>query len=204
MYSCSSARPAISRTSRSFPRSRHWCARGRLDMPIVAVGRKDLPLDDLRARARESIANERGPGRRCVRKALGADALREGGLRRRGDLRAHPRGDRGGQAPSALRRSAARCLRDRRHEPGEGRPERGRAPVAREAVRRRPQVGRGAERGASPIFSRGGDLPYRPFPRQGIGREPDLLPRGQPASRGEPSPRARRSRSRSRWPSRSA
>jgi glucose-6-phosphate 1-dehydrogenase len=38
-----------------FPALEALVRHGRLQMPIVAVGRKDLPLDELRARARESI-----------------------------------------------------------------------------------------------------------------------------------------------------
>ncbi len=39
-----------------FPALEALVRHGRLQMPIVAVGRKDLPLDELRARARESIS----------------------------------------------------------------------------------------------------------------------------------------------------
>ena len=39
-----------------FPALQALTRHGRLEMPIVAVGRKDLPLDELRARAKESIA----------------------------------------------------------------------------------------------------------------------------------------------------
>jgi glucose-6-phosphate 1-dehydrogenase len=39
-----------------FPALQALTRHGRLDMPIVAVGRKDLPLDELRARAKESVA----------------------------------------------------------------------------------------------------------------------------------------------------
>lgn len=38
-----------------FPALQALVRRGRLDLPIVAVGRKDLEVDDLRARAKESI-----------------------------------------------------------------------------------------------------------------------------------------------------
>jgi glucose-6-phosphate 1-dehydrogenase len=43
-----------------FPALQALVRHGRLDMPIVAVGRKDLPLDDLRARAKESIEKSGG------------------------------------------------------------------------------------------------------------------------------------------------
>jgi glucose-6-phosphate 1-dehydrogenase len=43
-----------------FPALQALVHHGRLDMPIVAIGRKDLPLDDLRKRARESIAKNGG------------------------------------------------------------------------------------------------------------------------------------------------
>jgi glucose-6-phosphate 1-dehydrogenase len=43
-----------------FPALQALVHHGRLDMPIVAVGRKDLPLDDLRKRAGESIAKNGG------------------------------------------------------------------------------------------------------------------------------------------------
>src|SRR5580692_8315982 len=39
-----------------FPALAALVRRGRLDMPILAVGRKDLDLDDLRKRAKESIS----------------------------------------------------------------------------------------------------------------------------------------------------
>ena len=43
-----------------FPALQARVRHGRLDMPIVAVGRKDLDLDELRARARESVAKNGG------------------------------------------------------------------------------------------------------------------------------------------------
>src|ERR1700721_920251 len=43
-----------------FPALQALVHHGRLDMPIVAVGRKDVPLDELRARARETIAKNGG------------------------------------------------------------------------------------------------------------------------------------------------
>ncbi len=60
--------------------------------------------------------------------------------------------------------------------------ERGRADRAgvagggREAVRPRRGVGRRAQRRAPPGVPRGGDLPDRPLPRQGVGGEPAGLP----------------------------
>ena len=46
----------------------------------------------------------------------------------------------------------------------------------REAVRPRPGLGRRAQRGAPPGVPRGGDLPHRPLPGQGVGRGPAGLP----------------------------
>jgi glucose-6-phosphate 1-dehydrogenase len=43
-----------------FPALQALVRHGRLDMPIVAVGRKDLPLDELRARAKESVTKSGG------------------------------------------------------------------------------------------------------------------------------------------------
>ncbi len=43
-----------------FPALQALVQHGRLEMPIVAVGRKDLPLDELRARAKESVAKSGG------------------------------------------------------------------------------------------------------------------------------------------------
>jgi glucose-6-phosphate 1-dehydrogenase len=43
-----------------FPALQALAGHGRLEMPIVAVGRRDLPLDELRARARDSIAKNGG------------------------------------------------------------------------------------------------------------------------------------------------
>jgi glucose-6-phosphate 1-dehydrogenase len=43
-----------------FPALQALVRRGRLDMPIVAVGRKDLPIDELRARAKESVEQNGG------------------------------------------------------------------------------------------------------------------------------------------------
>lgn len=43
-----------------FPALQALVRHGRLDMPIVAVGRKDLPIEELRARAKESLAKSGG------------------------------------------------------------------------------------------------------------------------------------------------
>lgn len=43
-----------------FPALHALVRRGRLDLPIVAVGRKDLEIDELRARAKESISKSGG------------------------------------------------------------------------------------------------------------------------------------------------
>ena len=43
-----------------FPALQALVRHGRLDMPIVAVGRKDLALEELRARAKESVAKNGG------------------------------------------------------------------------------------------------------------------------------------------------
>ncbi len=43
-----------------FPALQALVRHGRLDMPIVAVGRKDLPIEELRTRAKESISKNGG------------------------------------------------------------------------------------------------------------------------------------------------
>ena len=60
MRSSSSAPPAISLTRRSSRRCRRWCKRGHLDVPVIGVAKAGWELDQVKARARDSVEQHGG------------------------------------------------------------------------------------------------------------------------------------------------
>ena len=179
---CCSAPPATWPARRSSRPSTRWSATASAGMPVIGVASSDV------GRRRRCAS---GPTRRSP-SATGddvdeaawkgsptaADATSAATTGRRPPSRRWPSHLDGRRAAAVLPGHPAGACSTTSSQGlaavGLDRP--GLAGGGREAVRPRPGVGGRAQRGAPPGVPRGGDLPHRPLPRQGVGRGPAGVP----------------------------
>ena len=148
--------------------------RGLLDCPIVGVAVDDWSVDQLKERARTSIAGTGETlGRRDLRSPRRAVLVRRRRLLRRGDVQARRRHDLRGADAGLLPGDPAVPVRHGDQGPPRRGPDRFRARRRREAVRPRSRVRDRARRGDPPVHRRVAAVPDRPLPREdGPGRDP--------------------------------
>ena len=159
-----------------FPALQAMGRRGRLDVPVIGVAKAGWGLEQLRARARESVEQHGGLDPTAFETARRPAALRRRRLPRPRDLRGAAQGARHRAPPDPLSSHPAERLRDRRRGPRPfGMCER-RAHRRGEALRARPRLGPRPQRDPPFGLRRIGDLPHRPLPRQGAGAEPVAVP----------------------------
>ena len=159
-----------------FPALQAMAKRGELRVPIIGVAKAGWTLDQLRARAQESVEKYGGLDRGRVRHAVGPAALRRRRLPRPGHLRGAPTRARRRDASGALPGDPAPALRTRR---GTTRPigMRDRRPGRRrETVRPGPRLGARPESDPARHVRRGRHLPDRPLPRQAAGPQHAVRP----------------------------
>ena len=96
----SSARPAISRTRRSFPSLQAMIKRGTLKVPVIGVAKAGWTLEHLKARAKDSLEKHGGLDPQGVRNALRPAALCRRRLQRPDDIRDPAQGTRRRQHPA--------------------------------------------------------------------------------------------------------
>ena len=92
--------------------------RGTLDVPVIGVAKAGWTLDQLRARAQDSVEKHGGAGPCGVRQAVRTASLRRRGLQGSGDLRGAATRARRRQAPRALPRDPPSAVRTRRRTTG--------------------------------------------------------------------------------------
>ena len=177
-----------------FPALQAMVKHGHLDVPVIGVAKAGWDLDQLKARARDSLEEARRRRRGGLRQALRPAALRRRRLQRPGDVPGPPQGARRGPAPGALPRHPAQPVRHGRRATRQVGLRRGRPGHRREAVRPRPGIGAGAQQDPAEQLRRDGDLPHRPLPRQDAGAEPALLPLRQLVPGADLEPPTRRER----------
>ena len=177
-----------------FPALESMIRRGHLDMPIIGVAKAGWDLDRLRKRAHDSLA-EHGEVDRAAFEKLSSllryvdgdytdpatfDALRRelGGAKRPLHYLAIP--------PSLFATVTSELARSGGAA--------GAKVDGRKAIRARPRIRPGAEPDTGPGVRGAIDIPDRPLPRQGAGREPALFPVREllPRADLEPRPRAER------------
>ena len=96
-----------------FPALQAMARRGDLDVPVIGVAKAGWTLDQLRARAQDSVEKYGGLDRDGVRQAVRPAALRRRGLQGSGDLRGAPARARRRRASRALPGDPAAALRVR-------------------------------------------------------------------------------------------
>ena len=129
-----------------FPALQAMVKRGHLDVPVIGVAKAGWNLDQLKARARDSLEKHGGVDAAAFEKLCRPAALRRRRLRRPGDVPGAPQGARRRAAAGALPRDPAGAVRRRSSSSSRSRGcADGRARDRREAVRPRPRVGAGAQ-----------------------------------------------------------
>ena len=169
--------------------------RGLLDCPIVGVAVDDWTVDQLVERARESIV---GTGEQLDEEVFNRFAERLSyvarRLRRRGDVRARRRGDRGAERPVFYLEIPPFLFGTGRQGARRGRADEERPHRRREAVRARPRIRARARRRAAPVHRRVAALPDRPLPREDGPRGDPLPPLREHDARADLEPELRRIR----------
>ena len=146
-----------------------------VNVPIVGVAKAGWTVEQLRARATDSIARSTAASTPpAFAKLLALLPLCRWRLQRSADLRASEAGAWRRKTAAALSRDSAEPVRRRRLRARQERSQRRRAPRGREAVRPRSRIGAGAQPDAARAFPRGGDLSHRSLSRQGAGSEHPL------------------------------
>ena len=120
-----------------FPSLQAMAKRGDLDVPVIGVAKAGWTLDQLRARAQDSVEKHGGLDRDAFAQAVRPAALRRRRLQGSGDLRGAPTRARRRRAPGALPGDPAPAVRTRRGATGAIRLREGGPRRRREAVRRR-------------------------------------------------------------------
>ena len=101
-----------------FPALQAMVRRGKLDVPVIGVAKSGWNLDQLKARAQDSLDQHGATGPGGVRQALLAAALHRRRLPRPGHLRPAAAGARRRQAAAALPGHPAQHVRHGRRGPG--------------------------------------------------------------------------------------
>ena len=129
-----------------FPALQAMVKRGHLDVPVIGVAKAGWNLDQLKARARDSLEKHGGARRRGVRQALRPAALRRRRLQRPGDVRRHPQRARRRRSIRPTTSPFRRCCSGRwSSSSAKSGCAEGRARHRREAVRPRPRLGARAQ-----------------------------------------------------------
>ena len=177
-----------------FPSLQAMAKRGELDVPVIGVARAGWTLEQLRARARDSVEKHGGLDPAAFEKLSSLlryvdgdygdpatfDALRRelGSAERPAHYLAIPPALFGSVVQQLAR--VGLCDRCARHR--------------REAVRRRPCLGTGTEQHPARHLRRERDLPDRPLSREAAGPQHGLLPLRQRVARAVLEPQPRRER----------
>ena len=179
-----------------FPSLQAMVKRGHLDVPVIGVAKAGWNLDQLRARARDSLEKHGGVDPAAFEKLLGPAALRRRRLQRPGDVPGAPQGARRGAAAGALPRHPAGAVRDGRRAArrksgcADGRARRSSRSRSAATSPRRRQL----NRILLGTFDETRDLPHRPLPRQAAGAQHGVLPLRQRVPRAVLEPQLRRER----------
>ena len=139
-----------------------------LDVPVIGVAIDEMSIDDLRARARESVEAAEESVDDAVFDSLAKRlSYIQGDYKDPKTFEAVESALGGAKSPGLLPGDPAVSVLDGRQGPPRRRSHRGRAGRDREALRPRPRLGGRTQRRARRAARRGPDLPDRPLPRQG-------------------------------------
>ncbi len=172
-----------------------------LNIPIIGVAKSGWTLDQLKQRAKDSLAHHGADGYDgtrtsccpCCATSMATMPIPRPSTNLHKELGEAKRPLHYLAVPPSLFGTVAEQLSQVRRC-------RQRAAGDREAVRPRPRLGKEAERHGAEVLPRGEHLPHRPLPRQGAGAEPALHALRQPDVRADLEPRPCRAASRSPWP----
>ena len=177
-----------------FPSLQAMLKRGHLDVPVIGVAKAGWNLDQLKARARDSLEKHGGLDAAAFEKLSGLLRYVDGDYGDPATFQALRKDARRRRAAGALPRDPAGAVRQGRRAARRLRLHRRRARRRREAVRPRPRVGAEAERDPAPHVRRGPHLPHRPLPRETPGPQHGVLPLRERIPRGVLEPRPHRER----------
>ena len=159
------------------------------NIPIIGVAKAGWNLDQLKARAKESLEEHGGLEQASVRKAHQPASLRRRRLRRRRHLHRASQATGRCQGAAALSRGAAQPVRHGCRGTGKIRLRRQCARRHRKAFRPQPADGAGTQSHAAQVLSRREYLPHRSLSRQRAGAEHSVHPLRQSGLRAHLEPR---------------
>ena len=173
-----------------FPSLQAMVKRGHLNVPVIGVAKAGWNLDQLRARARDSLEHHGGLDTAAFDKLSQLAALCGWRLPRSGHVSGHPPGAGLGAATGALSRHPAHAVRAGGGTAGQGGLHQRCSCHHRKALRSRPRLGAGPQPHPAVHVRRAGHLPHRPLPGQAAGAQHALLPLRQraPGAVLEPQP----------------
>ena len=162
-----------------------------LNVPIIGVAKAGWNLDQLKARAADSLQHHGGGGSKGAAAADGPAALCRWRLQRCRHIHRAAQAARRSEAAAALSRRAAQPVRDGGASASQLRLRRQCASGDREAVRPQPRYRARVEPTVGELVPGGEHLPDRPLPRQGAGPEHRLYALRQLDVRAAVEPRPR-------------
>ena len=183
-----------------FPSLHAMVKRGNLNVPVIGVAKAGWTLDQLRARAADSVEKHGGVDRAAFEKLSGLLRYVDGDYQRPGHVPRHPAGTRRRRAPGPLSGDSASALRTGGGATRQGRRGKWRARHRGEAVRHGSCLGASAESNPAgglstraSIFRIDHYLGKRPVNSMFYSAVRKLV------SRAAPEPHPRRETCRSRW-----
>jgi len=158
-----------------FPSLQAMLKRGTLDVPVIGVAKAGWNLDQMKARAKDSLEKHGGLDPAAFAKLSGLLKYVDGDYNDPATFAAIRQALGAAQRPAYYLAIPPVLVRRGRRAAGRVRLREGRPRHRREAFRNRPRLDTGAE--PDPVFAVSGvvDLSHRPLPREAAGHEPDLL-----------------------------
>ncbi len=187
-----------------FPSLQAMIKRGTLDVPVIGVAKAGWNLEQMQARAKDSLEKHGGLDAAAFAKLCSLLRYVDGDYGDARHLRGNQEGAGRGRPAGALPGHSAGAVRQGGRAARRIRLRAGRARRRREAVRHRPGVGARAERDPVLAVRRVVDLPHRPLPGQAAGEQHAVLPLRQRFPRAVLEPQLTSRACRSPWPRASA
>ena len=182
-----------------FPSLQAMLKRGHLDVPVIGVAKAGWSLEQLKARARDSLEKHGGFDAAAFEKLAGLLRYVDGDYADPATFQALRKELGGAQRPAHYLAIPPALFGKVVEQLADVGLHRGRPRRRREAVRPRPRVGAQAERDPAQHLRRGPHLPHRPLPRQAAGAQHGVLPLRERVPRVVLEPRRTSRACRSRW-----
>ena len=177
-----------------FPSLQAMVKRGHLNVPVIGVAKAGWNLDQLRARARDSLEKHGGLDPAAFDKLCGLLRYVDGDYNDPATFQAIRKELGAAQRPAHYLAIPPVLFGTVVEQLAKVGLHQGRARHRRKALRPRPRLGAGAQPDPARNLRREGDLPHRPLPRQAAGAQHGLLPLRErvPGVVLEPQPRRER------------